>query len=71
MHLIGVCTDVGESPNIVMAFMANGSLLAYFKRERSHLLKVKWLGLGYNIMIFKNSRLRIPEKISFDLLPDC
>ena len=33
MNLIGVCTDVGESPYIVMPFMANGSLLAYLKRE--------------------------------------
>ena len=37
MNLIGVCTDVGESPYIVMPFMANGSLLTYLKRERSHL----------------------------------
>ena len=37
MNLIGVCIDVGERPCIVMPFMANGSLLAYLKKERSHL----------------------------------
>ena len=37
MTLIGICTDVGEAPYIVMPFMANGSLLAYLKRERPHL----------------------------------
>ena len=35
MNLIGVCIDVGERPYIVMPFMANGSLLAYLKKERS------------------------------------
>ena len=37
MTLIGICTDVGDAPYIVMPFMANGSLLAYLKRERPHL----------------------------------
>ena len=37
MNLIGVCVDVGERPYIVMPFMANGSLLTYLKKERSHL----------------------------------
>ena len=37
MTLIGICTDVGEAPYIVMPFMANGSLLTYLKKERPHL----------------------------------
>ena len=37
MTLIGICTDFGENPCIVMPFMANGSLLAYLKKERSNL----------------------------------
>lgn len=36
MNLIGVCIEVGKQPFIVMPFMANGSLLAYLKKERSH-----------------------------------
>ena len=37
MRLIGVCIDAGESPYLVMPFMANGSLLAYLKKERPNL----------------------------------
>ena len=37
MTLIGICTDFGENPYIVMPFMANGSLLAYLMKERSNL----------------------------------
>ena len=37
MTLIGICTDVGEAPYIIMPFMANGSLLAYLKKERARL----------------------------------
>ena len=37
MTLIGLCTDVGEAPYIVMPFMANGSLLAYLRKNRPHL----------------------------------
>ena len=36
MGLIGVCLDAGPAPyNIVMPYMANGSLLKYLKKERS------------------------------------
>ena len=38
MNLIGVCMDAGPAPYIVMPFMANGSLLSYFRKERSNLL---------------------------------
>ena len=34
LSLIGVCTDVGEAPYIVMPYMAKGSLLAYLRKER-------------------------------------
>ena len=37
MTLIGICTDMGDAPYIVMPFMANGSLLTYLKKERPHL----------------------------------
>ena len=37
MNLIGVCIDLGETPYIIMPYMANGSLLAYLKKERPHL----------------------------------
>ena len=38
MSLIGVCTDAGPAPYIVMPFMANGSLLSYLRKERLNLL---------------------------------
>ena len=38
LGLIGVCIDAGPAPYIVMPFMANGSLLSYFKKERPNLL---------------------------------
>ena len=41
MSLIGVCVDVGRQPYIVMPFMANGSLLAYLKKERACLTAVE------------------------------
>ena len=37
LSLIGVSLDAGESPYIVMPFMANGSLLNYLKKERANL----------------------------------
>ena len=37
MPLIGVCIDELHGMSIVMPFMANGSLLAYLKRERGQL----------------------------------
>ena len=33
LSIIGVCVDAGPAPYIVMPFMANGSLLAYIKKE--------------------------------------
>ena len=36
--LIGVCLDGGPAPYIIMPFMANGSLLAYLRRNRDSLL---------------------------------
>ena len=35
MTLIGVCLDAGPGLAVVMPYMANGSLLAYLKEERS------------------------------------
>ena len=37
MTLIGVCLDAGPGLALVMPYMANGSLLAYLKKERSNL----------------------------------
>ncbi len=38
LALIGVCTDGGPAPYIVTPFMANGSLLAYLRENRSELI---------------------------------
>ena len=35
LALRGVCLDGGPAPYIIMPFMANGSLLAYLKKERA------------------------------------
>ena len=37
LTLRGVCLDGGPAPYIVMPFMANGSLLAYLRKNRSTL----------------------------------
>ena len=37
LTLRGVCLDGGPAPFIIMPFMANGSLLAYLKRNREDL----------------------------------
>ena len=34
LTLSGVCLDGGPAPYIIMPFMANGSLLAYLKKNR-------------------------------------
>ena len=41
LNLIGVCVDAGPAPYLVMPYMANGSLLAFLKRERPHLTIVE------------------------------
>ena len=38
LQLIGVCLDGGPAPYIIMAFMTNGSLLSYLKKERDQLV---------------------------------
>ena len=38
LNIIGVCVDAGPAPYIVMPFMANGSLLAYIKKEKINLV---------------------------------
>ena len=38
ISLIGVCTDAGPAPYIIMPFMSNGSLLSYLKKHRTELL---------------------------------
>ena len=38
LTLKGVCLDGGTAPYIVMPFMANGSLLAYLKKNRETLV---------------------------------
>ena len=38
LTLKGVCLDGGPAPYIIMPFMANGSLLAYLKKNRNSLV---------------------------------
>ena len=38
LSIIGVCVDAGPTPCIVMPFIANGSLLAYIKKEKMNLV---------------------------------
>ena len=38
LTLTGVCLDGGPAPYIIMPFMANGSLLAYLKKNRASLV---------------------------------
>ena len=38
LTLSGVCLDGGPAPYIIMPFMANGSLLAYLKKQRAKLV---------------------------------
>ena len=38
LNLIGVCLDGGPAPFIIMPFLANGSLLAYIKKNRQELV---------------------------------
>ena len=38
LTLTGVCVDGGPAPFIIMPFMANGSLLAYLKKNRASLI---------------------------------
>ena len=45
MNLIGVCTDIGETPYIVMPFMANGSLLEYLKKKRPNFTVAEEAGI--------------------------
>ena len=63
LNITGVCVDAGSAPYIVMPFMANGSLLAYIKKEKMSLVipndtadeelassyyQHKWLPLSYS-----------------------
>ena len=38
LPLVGVCVDGGPAPYIIMPFMANGSLLAYLKKNKKSLV---------------------------------
>ena len=38
LTLKGVCLDGGPTPYIIMPFMANGSLLAYLRKNRKTLV---------------------------------
>ena len=38
LGLIGVCTEARPAPYVVMPLMANGSLLAYLRKEQSSLV---------------------------------
>ena len=41
LNIIGVCVDAGPAPYIIIPFMANGSLLAYIKKEKTNLVVLK------------------------------
>lgn len=81
MSLIGVCIDAGETPYIVMPYMANGSLLTYLKRERPHLTiaeeaenEMVTKGGNSNLMsllLLMSGDSRWPEKTAVYLHPDC
>ena len=38
LNIVGVCVDAGPAPYIIMPFIANGSLLAYIKKEKTNLV---------------------------------
>jgi serine/threonine protein kinase len=44
LSLIGVCIEAGDTPYIVLPYMANGSLLVYLRKERPHLTIVEGAG---------------------------
>ena len=44
LNMIGVCIDAGKAPYIVMPYMANGSLLAYLRKERPCLTMAEGAG---------------------------
>ena len=44
LRLIGVCTDAGKAPYLVMPFMEIGSLLTYLRKERAQLTIAKDAG---------------------------
>ena len=38
LNIVGVCVDAGPAPYIIMPFIANGSLLAHIKKEKTNLV---------------------------------
>ena len=51
LSIIGVCVDAGPAPYIIMPFMANGSLLAYIKKEKTNLVVLKDNDLASSIKL--------------------
>ena len=41
LNIVGVCVDAGPAPYIIMPFIANGSLLAYIRKEKTNLVVPK------------------------------
>ena len=41
LNIVGVCVDGGPAPYIIMPFIANGSLLAYIRKEKTNLVVPK------------------------------
>ena len=37
MTLIGVCVSIGGGPAIIMAYMENGSLLSYLRKDKKNI----------------------------------
>ena len=65
LNLIGVSIDAGESPHIVMPYMANGSLLSFLKKERPNLTVAE--GAGDEMV----SPLPVTELLYLMLLATC
>ena len=51
LNIIGVCVDAGPAPYIVMPFMANGSLLAYIKKEKMNLVVLQMMNWQVHINV--------------------
>ena len=53
LMLTRVCLDFGPDPYIVMPYMANGSLLSYWRKERKNLV-LKFRSDVVNMISVKN-----------------
>ena len=66
LKLVGVCLDGGPAPYIIMPFMANGSLLAYVKKERDQIVIAP--ESAANLDVVSNDQLACPYQENTILL---